>query len=206
MRPKYMTLMVIALLAGTASACEGAEPSSPPSPSTPQACFTGDWEATAVTGQVTMSNASLELAGEGGTQLSLSPDGQARLNFDTMQPVTFTTALAGAQGKVQYRYHGTLVGTVNTAVAQGDTGPWRPTGTVDWSGLRLTLRLTEPISLTLLDQAQLSKLPGDAQSPAGDAVDLQPLLREGTYRCEGDTLTISPEKSGPNLDWTFNRR
>lgn len=205
MRPRHMTLLIITLLGGTVAACDAGEPGETTSP-TPSACFTGEWEATAVTGQVSIPQASLELTGGSGTLLSITPDGQTTLRFDAMQPITFTAALLGALGKGQYQYHGMLRGAVDTAAATGDSGPWRPTGTVDWSQLQLTLRLTDPIDLTLLDKARLSKLPGDAQSPAGDAVDLQPLLREGTYRCEGDALTISPEKSGPTLNWAFSRR
>jgi hypothetical protein len=85
------------------------------------------------------------------------------------------------------------------------TGGWQPAGDVSWNDLRLTLKVTEPISQTLLDNARVSGVSSNQISQAGDLVDLLPILRKGTYSCGGGTLTIRPDASAAAVTWVFQR-
>ena len=77
---------------------------------------------------------------------------------------------------------------------------------MQWGDLRLTIRLTEPVAITIVDNLAISQITGDQTTRVGNAVDLQPLLREGTYRCDGnDTLIVTSRSGGPNVTWTMQR-
>jgi hypothetical protein len=89
--------------------------------------------------------------------------------------------------------------------APEQTGGWQPAGDVSWNDLRLTLKVTEPISQTLLDNARISGVSSNQVSQAGDLVDLLPILRQGTYSCGGSTLTIRPDGSAAAVTWVFQR-
>ena len=93
-----------------------------------------------------------------------------------------------------------------TGTGGGTTGAWRPTGSVNWADLAVTVRLTSPAALTVLDNVKLADVTNSQVTQAGGVIDLQPLLREGTYQCQGeDTLVITPEDQGPTVVWTFAR-
>jgi len=68
--------------------------------------------------------------------------------------------------------------------------------------------VTKPLAATVADHVKLSDITNGQTAQAGNVVDLQPLLRPGTYRCDGSAnLTITPSTSdgGPSLVWTFAR-
>jgi hypothetical protein len=109
----------------------------------------------------------------------------------TMSPAT--TATPGAA---------TPAGTATP----GASGSWQPTGQANVGNLGITIRVTRPISATVVDNVKVSEVTGAQRTQAGDAVDLQPLLRTGQYRCDGnDSLTITPSESGPTVTWTLQR-
>jgi hypothetical protein len=86
------------------------------------------------------------------------------------------------------------------------TGVWRPAGQVEWGQLRLTVRLTEPVAVTVIDNLPIGQVTSDQTTRAGNLVDIQPLLREGTYRCDGDdTLVVNAMSGGPNVTWKLQR-
>jgi hypothetical protein len=93
-----------------------------------------------------------------------------------------------------------------TGTGSGTGGAWRPMGSVNWADLTLTVRLTSPAALTVVDNVKLSDVTNSQVTQAGGVIDLQPLLRAGTYQCQGeDTLVITPEDRGPTVVWTFAR-
>jgi hypothetical protein len=101
---------------------------------------------------------------------------------------------------------GTTTTAMPTATAPGTTsGAWLPTGTVNFGDLSLTVRLIEPVAVTIVDNVKIKDVTGDQTTQAGNAVDLQPLLRAGEYRCDGNTLVITPSDRGPTVTWTLQR-
>ena len=100
----------------------------------------------------------------------------------------------------------TVCGTVLFGVPDSaGKGTWTPAGAVIWDDLKATVKLTEPIAVTLLDNARVSDFTGDKSTQAGGAVDVQPVLRAGSYTCSGNTLRVHTEQNGPQLEWTFTR-
>ena len=93
-----------------------------------------------------------------------------------------------------------------TAGGSGKSGAWRPTGTVNVNDLKITLKVTQPVAATLLNNVKVSDVTGSQTAQAGDAVDLQPLLRGGTYQCNGEkTLVITTSDRAPTVVWTLSR-
>jgi hypothetical protein len=88
----------------------------------------------------------------------------------------------------------------------GYTGAWQPTGEVTWGDLRLTVRVVEPFAATVIDDLRVGDVTGDQTTKVGNAVDLQPLLRPGTYRCDyNDRLMVRPSRGDPAIVWMFQR-
>jgi hypothetical protein len=93
-----------------------------------------------------------------------------------------------------------------TSGGSGKSGPWNPTGTVNVSSLQVTVKVTQPIASTLINGLKVSDVTGAQTSQTGNAIDLQPLLRPGTYQCQSEkTLVITTSGSGPVLTWTLSR-
>jgi hypothetical protein len=133
-------------------------------------------------------------------------DGVTSVDFTDSEPVTFSAEAAGAQLKGRVEYTGMLTAAVQFRPAAGDgPGTWRPVSTADDNELRATVRLTEPVSLTLLDDARIGDMVRRELPRAGDALDIRPILRGGTYRCARDDLEVRTEQNGPNLTWLFKR-
>ena len=78
---------------------------------------------------------------------------------------------------------------------------------MDWADLSITVKLTSPAAVTVLDNVKLADVTNSQVTQAGGVIDLQPLLRTGTYACQGeDTLVITPSTGGgPAVAWTFAR-
>jgi hypothetical protein len=88
----------------------------------------------------------------------------------------------------------------------GASGAWNPTGPVDMSNLRVTVKLLQPLATTLVDNKKVTDVTGNQTTQAGGAVDLQPLLRAGTFQCDGQKgLTITTSGGGLILVWTMTR-
>ena len=93
-----------------------------------------------------------------------------------------------------------------SATAAGKSGGWHPTGTVNVSGLTLTVKLTQPVATTVLNDVKVTDVTGSQTTQVAGAVDLQPLLRDGTYRCGGETtLVITTSGTAPALVWSLTR-
>ena len=94
-----------------------------------------------------------------------------------------------------------------STAGSGKSGAWHPTGTVNVADLRITAKVTAPVAATILNNAKVSDVTGAQTAQFGNAVDLQPLLREGTYQCGSDnkTLTITTSGTNPTVVWSMSR-
>ena len=168
-------------------------------------CVAGSWRATGVSASGAVGGANATVNGGSGATMKVGQDGATEVGFSAAQPLDFTAKVGGATVRGQVHYDGTARGSVDFVPKSDTGGTWNPHGQVSWSDLRGTVRLTEPVAVTLLDNAQLSDLSSEAANRAGGAIDTNPLLRQGTYTCQGDTLKVNTQADGPNLTWTFTR-
>ncbi|MEV4703158.1 hypothetical protein [Actinoplanes sp. NPDC049316] len=195
-----------------ASSSPGAPQTSNPPPATASAataapaprCVTGQWRATGVASAGTIGDARGRIAGGTGTAMTVGPDGRTEVDFRAAKPLTFTAEAAGADIRGTVAYQGSFRGSVTFQGGEG-TGRWNPQGRISWSDLNATVRLSEPFTVTLLDGANLADISRDTLPGAGGAVDVQPILRGGTYECAGDTLRLRTRANGPDVTWTFTR-
>jgi hypothetical protein len=104
---------------------------------------------------------------------------------------------------------GSPAAPTTTSGSAGNSAPWKPTGTVNRDNLRVTVRVSQPVAATVVDNLKVTDVPGVASQQAGNAVDLQPLLHDGQYTCEGnDKLTITTSaagSNGPSVTWVLSR-
>jgi hypothetical protein len=186
---------------GPASSATGAAGGAPPQ------CVVGRWNASGVAAQGSAGNASATVAGGAGTTMNVAAGGATEISFSGSEPITFSAQVAGRTIRGQASYDGTVRGTVAFGAPDSTgKGTWTPERQVTWDDLRATVKLTEPISVTLLDNARLADFTGDKSTQTGGAVDVQPVLRAGNYTCAGDTLRVVTDVSGPRMEWTFIRR
>jgi hypothetical protein len=205
------------MLGGAACNSTGGLGGASPTPTPAAQCPIGKWRSTQVESSGSTAGVTVTAQGGSGVKVTIDHDGAVHANFSGMQPVGFTAQVAGAQVKGEIRYGGDLDGKVDlsgtatgsatgSAGSSGRTGPWQPIGDINWGGLRLTVRVSEPVDATILNNVRISEVTGSQTTQAGGAVDLQPLLRQGDYRCDGnDTLIITPSGNGPTITWTFQR-
>ena len=172
----------------------------------PPKCVVGQWNASGVEARGSSGNASGSISGGSGTTMTVDADGGTKIDFSGSRPLDFTAQVAGRTIRGQAIYDGAVRGTV--LFGEQDSagkGTWTPSGAVIWDDLKATVKLTEPLSITLLDNARISDFTGDKSTQAGGAVDVQPVLRAGSYTCAGDTLRVRTEQNGPQMEWTFTR-
>jgi hypothetical protein len=172
----------------------------------PPTCVVGRWNASGVEARGRSGNVSGSISGGTGTAMTVDADGGTKIDFTGSRPLDFTAQVAGRTIRGQAAYNGAVRGTVLFgAQNSAGTGTWTPSGAMIWDDLKATVTLTEPISVTLLDNARISDFTGDKSTQTGGAVDVQPVLRAGSYTCAGDTLRVRTEQNGPELEWTFTR-
>jgi hypothetical protein len=172
----------------------------------PPKCVVGQWNASGVEAQGSSGNASGSISGGAGTTMTIDAGGGTKINFTGSRPLDFTAQVAGRTIRGQAAYDGAVRGTMLFGIQDSaGKGTWTPSGEVIWDDLRATVKLSEPISVTLLDNARISDFTGDKSTQAGGAVDVQPVLRAGSYTCAGDTLRVRTEQSGPQMEWSFTR-
>ena len=169
-------------------------------------CVLGTWRSTSTNVTASTNQAQATVQGGSGVQLTIAKTGAVQTDFTGMQPVIFTATALGVNIKGQFSYAGTANGTVALTDSNGQTGSWEPVGQADWSTLRITAKLTAPTTATVLNNASVSDLTGDKAAQTGNAVDIQPILRPGSYTCGQNSLTIAPQSSGGHtVTWTFKR-
>ena len=163
--------------------------------------FTGMQPIT-FTAQVTGQQVTGEIIYQGPVSGTVNLTGTAT----TPSPGTATpTGAATATTSATPGAAGTSPATASPGTG-GASGPWQPVGQVVWGDLALTIRVTAPLSATIVDNVKVSDVTGAQTTQVGNAVDLQPLLREGVYRCEGSNLIITPSSgAAPAVTWTFER-
>jgi hypothetical protein len=219
-----LLLAAAAGLAGCANAPGTISPT--PTPTTPAAptCPQGGWKTTGVAATTAVGTVPVNMQGGADVKATIGADGAVSADFTGMKPVVYSATIAGAQVTGEFTYTGTASGKVDltatgAATSSSSTGtatptgsaapgnPWRLSGTVDWSQVKLTAKLTQPAALTVIDNVKLTDVTGAQTTQVGNVIDLQPLLRNGSYRCDGSAgLVITPTASGgPTVAWTFAR-
>jgi len=172
----------------------------------PPRCVVGRWSASGVEAEGSAGNASGTVTGGAGTTMNVGANGATEISFSGSRPIDFSAQVAGRTIRGQASYDGAMQGTVAFgAPDSAGKGTWTPQQQVVWDNLRATVKLTEPIAITLLDNARLADFTGDKSNQTGGAVDVQPVLRAGSYTCAGDTLRVVTDVNGPRMEWTFAR-
>lgn len=170
-------------------------------------CVTGNWRSTTVGAQAANGAASANVSGGGGVAVTVGANGQTTVDFSNMQPVAFTATAAGTEVSGRFTLAGKVAGTVRTgpatASSEGTSGSWEPAQPIDWGDTRVTVDLTQPMKVRVLDNAQLDDYVGDGASRTGNVIDVEPLLGKGRYQCTGDTLVLTPDDGG--MSWTLSR-
>lgn len=231
--PIVLAGLLLAAAAGcTTSPGTGSGPTATPTPTVPP-CPVGSWQSSGVAANASAAGVTLTLAGGSGVKVTVGADGKVMADFSGMQPATFSTQVAKTPVTGEVSYQGTTSGTVDlsgtsspttsgsattsgtatplstgtaTSSASGKSGPWNPTGSVDVSSLQVTVKVTQPIASTLINNLKVSDITGAQLSQTGNAIDVQPILRAGTYQCQDEnTLVITTSGNGPALTWTLKR-
>jgi hypothetical protein len=223
-------------LAGCANAPGTVSPTPTPTTTPAITCPAGSWRSTGVTATTSVGTVPVTLTGGADVKLTIGADGAVTADFTGMKPVVYTATVAGSEVTGEFTYQGSVSGNVAlsgsasatgtgapststststatasaTASPSGSAGagsPWRPTGQVNWGDLKLTAKLTKPVTLVVIDSVKLTDVTGAQTTQVGNVIDLQPLLRAGEYRCTGnDALVITPSATGgPTVAWTLAR-
>ncbi|GIF01190.1 hypothetical protein Ari01nite_86540 [Paractinoplanes rishiriensis] len=164
-------------------------------------CVVGEWRSTGLPA-ADGGAADADLTGGAGFRVTIGTDGGAAITFDGMEPVVFSARLGEAEVSGKFTYSGQATGPMTTNAGSGTspspatTGNWQPIGDINWDQTRLTVDLTEPASARLFDNVPLEDYTGDGAARTGDAVDIDPFFDTGTYTCDGDTLTVTPDDDG----------
>jgi hypothetical protein len=154
----------------------------------------------------TIAGATVTASGGGGFTVTVAADGKTMIDFAGMQPIMFNSGVGGTTIKGTYSHGGKVDGTVRAVPTTDTTGSWEPLGTVDWSQLTITVDLTSPVQAKVFDNQKISDFTGIGATQTGQAVDVQPILRKGTYDCSGSTLKIGPESgTSDGTTWTLQK-
>jgi hypothetical protein len=155
-------------------------------------CVVGNWRSTGVTMTFDAGGARGSASGGSGLMVTVAGSGATVVDFTGMQPVAFTTTAGGAEIKGQFAYGGKVSGSVQVPATATTTGVWKPVGTTDWSTLTVTVDMISPVSGRVFNQVKIADFAGAGGGQAGGSVDVQPILREATYECSGNTLKLGP--------------
>jgi hypothetical protein len=184
---------------GSASAGAVAAPSGG---GTAGSCVVGTWKSTGASGSVSAAGVKGTFGGGSGYTVTVAPDGATVVDFTGMQPATFATTVGGTDIKGSLVYNGKVTGAVRLPATSATSGQWEPTGTADFSSLRLTVDVTSPVSSRLADNVLVSQYTGET----GGSVDTTPIMKNGTYECGTNTLTLGPPPNTPiGATWTLER-
>jgi hypothetical protein len=112
--------------------------------------------------------------------------------------------VSGNDVKGTFNYGGKVNATVKSGT--GNSGTLEPTGAVDFSTLKVTVKLTAPAAVTVADNMPISEFAGSGTADTGGAVDAQPILKKSQYECSGNTLKLSPPAGAADTGtWTFRK-
>jgi hypothetical protein len=203
MRSPVVGLAIAGLALAACGEGQDAGPSPDPGPATALAeCVVGDWTSVGVDATAGGELAQLSAAGGSQVALTVGADGAARVDFSGMAPVTVDGDIFGAEVAGEVSYSGPASGTVRTDTG-ATSGGWETVDSADWSGVRVTVELTEPLEATPFEGAAIGDIIESADNVTGEVVDVDPILAEGTFECQDDRLTLAP--AGDGLTWTFRR-
>jgi hypothetical protein len=155
-------------------------------------CVVGNWKNSGVNATFDSNGVRGSTTGGGGVVVRVLRDGKTVLDFTSMQPVTFSTAVNGTEIKGSFVYGGTATGKVEVSDAAATKGTWRPVGTADWRNTTVTVDLISPVQSRIFDHAKIADFASAGGGQTGGTVDVQPILREMTYECTASTLTLGP--------------
>lgn len=93
--------------------------------------------------------------------------------------------------------------TPTASPGETGTGSWEPVPPVDWGNTRVTVDLVKPMKARPVDNVRIADYVGTGADQTGGVVDIEPLLGKGSYRCQGDSLVLTPEDGG--MAWTLTR-
>jgi hypothetical protein len=212
-----VVVLGLALIGLALAACgdDEPEPTEPAptatAPSSPAAtaagvaeCVVGDWRSTGVEGKLGGDAATATVSGGAGVALSVGSDGATAVDFSAMEPVGFDGQVAGADVAGELAYGGEASGTIRTDTG-ATSGSWEPVDTADWSGVTVTLELTEPVAGRPIDDAPIGEVVEQTDQVTGEVIDVEPMLGEGSFECQDDTLVLSPTEGDTGLTWTLTR-
>jgi hypothetical protein len=169
------------------------------------ACAVGEWETTEITGSATGMAGSGTVTGGAGATVKVGANGITEIDFTNMKPASFKATALNTAIEGTFVYAGTTSGQIRTGDATSQSGTWEPVGTIDWTNVKVTVDLTKPASLKLLDNVGISTYTGDKAAQSGGVVDVDPILGKAKYQCMGDTMTLSPV-DGNGLTWELSNK
>jgi hypothetical protein len=183
------------------AACPADEPA-PETLGPPAACVVGDWQSVGVDTEVGGDLAGITVGGGSRVALTVGTAGATTVGFAGMVPVSFHGQVFGVNVAGDLAYGGHASGRVATE-PDVTSGVWQMVEPVDWSEVSVTLDLTEPVRARPFEDAPLGDVIEEVDEVTGEVVDVDPVLSDGTFRCEGDELVLSPADDG--ITWTFRR-
>jgi hypothetical protein len=189
---------------GSATTGSSGGPTGAAAGGTAASCVVGTWKADSSSGQLNNSGVTGTIQGGGGFTLKINSDGGTIVDFDGMQPAMFSFAVAGGEIKGQFMYGGQVKGTLKMP-GTGTSGNWEPVGPADFSTLTVTVDMTKPVQARIADKVAISQFTGTGTTQTGNAVDGQPILKAGTYKCDTDKLTVGPPANASGVTWVFRK-
>lgn len=196
--------LAVACLALAACGEEDPGAARPPDPGPTAAvaeCLVGDWISVGVDAAAGGELAQLSAAGGSQVALTVGAHGAVRVDFSAMAPVTVEGEVFDREVVGEVSYSGPASGVVRTDTG-ASPGGWEA-APVDWSGVRVTVEITEPVQATPFDSAPIGDLVQGADDLTGEMVDVAPILGEGTFECQDNRLTLAP--AGDGITWIFHR-
>lgn len=161
-------------------------------------CLVGRWTSVgfAITG------GKITEHGGAGVTMHIDPQGKATVVFTGMSPVTFSSTISTPPTVGHFTFSGSVTGSVKLPSAAATSGPWEQVTSSGAGGIRVDLKITQPISYHLGPIGVASLAGGSA---GGGAIS-SPQVTSGTWRCAGDTLVSSPpSNSVAQGTWTLRR-
>jgi hypothetical protein len=169
-------------------------------------CVVGSWRTTGTNTTIDSNGAHGTISGGNGILLKIAHDGKTELDFAAMQPIAFTTAVNGTEIKGSFVYGGKATGQLQVNDGMATKGTWKPVGTADWRDMNVTVDLASPVQSRIVDHVKIADFATAGGDQTGGTVDIQPILREGTYECTASTLTVGPPSGVTGVGtWSLTR-
>lgn len=168
------------------------------------ACVVGDWTSAQVNFGTSTPAGEANLSGGSGVIVHVNANGKTDIDFTGMEPAKFAAKSGETRLSGQFRYSGHATGQIRTGDATSTSGTWEPVGKADFSDVRITVDLNEPIKIRPFDNAPIGPLIA-ADKQSGGAVEADPLLGKAQYQCGTNTLMLG-RTDGTGLTWQLSRK